>query len=57
MKDCPPDKILNPATQRCVSKTGAIGKKLMAKGVRIIKPKVIKKDCPPDKILNPLLLV
>ena len=28
-KECPPDKILNPETKRCVSKTGAIGKKLM----------------------------
>ena len=26
---CPPDKILNHATKRCVSKTGAIGKKLV----------------------------
>jgi len=41
MKDCPPDKILNPLTNRCVSLKGAIGKKLM-------------KECPPDKILNPL---
>ena len=29
MKDCPPDKILNPSTNRCVLKTGAIGKKLL----------------------------
>ena len=49
MKDCPPDKILNPATNRCVSKTGAIGKKLIG----VVKTKVIKQDCPPDKILNP----
>ena len=26
---CPPDKILNPASGRCVSRTGAIGKKLL----------------------------
>jgi hypothetical protein len=26
---CPEDKILNPTTSRCVSKTGAIGKKLL----------------------------
>jgi len=44
MKSCPPDKILNPATKRCVSKTGAIGKKLM---------EVVKNHCPHDKILNP----
>ena len=58
MKDCPPDKILNPATQRCVSKTGAIGKKLMASVIMEVKvnknkPKVVV-DCPPDKILNPV---
>ena len=26
---CPPDKILNPATGRCVKKTGPVGKKLL----------------------------
>jgi len=57
MKDCPPDKILNPLTKRCVSKTGAIGKKLMATVITEIKviknkPKVVI-NCPPDKILNP----
>ncbi len=45
MKSCPTDKILNPATKRCVSKTGTIGKKLMG---------VVKNHCPPDKILNPV---
>ena len=30
-KSCPPDKILNPATKRCVSKKGAVGKKLSKK--------------------------
>ena len=28
-KECPPDKIYNPETKRCVSKTGPIGKKLL----------------------------
>jgi len=28
-KECPPDKILNPLTGRCVSKTGKIGKDLL----------------------------
>jgi hypothetical protein len=28
-KQCPPDKILNPSTNRCVKKTGAIGKKIL----------------------------
>ncbi len=49
MKDCPSDKILNPATKRCVSKTGAVGKKLLMTSVK--KPKVV--ICPPGKILNP----
>jgi DNA polymerase/3'-5' exonuclease PolX len=29
MNSCPPDKILNPATKRCVSRTSALGKKLL----------------------------
>ena len=28
-KECPPDKIYNEKTKRCVSKTGAIGKKIL----------------------------
>jgi len=31
MKDCPTNKILNPKTNKCVSKTGIIGKKLLQK--------------------------
>jgi len=53
MKDCPPNKILNPITNRCVSLKGVIGKKLL-KGVEIRKAKPKIKDCPPDKILNPI---
>ena len=57
-KECPPDKILNPATNRCVSITGAIGKKLNSqnepkdKNETKAEPKT-KKECPPEKILNP----
>lgn len=29
MPPCPPDKVLNPKTNRCVKKDGAIGKKLL----------------------------
>lgn len=29
LKQCPPGKIMNPETNRCVSKTGATGKKLL----------------------------
>lgn len=65
---CPEDKILNPATKRCVSKKGAIGKKLMNVQLKTQKKTSSKtnlvenenKDimkvvsiCPPDKILNP----
>lgn len=39
---CPKDKIINPATGRCVSKSGKIGQALLA-----------KKKCPPAKIVNP----
>ena len=51
-KPCPPDKVLNPASGRCVSKTGAIGKKLTMKD-GADKKKATKKPCPPDKVLNP----
>ena len=33
-KECPPDKILNPETKRCVLKIGAIGKKLLQKELK-----------------------
>lgn len=29
LKSCPSDKVLNPLTKRCVSKTGSIGKKIL----------------------------
>ena len=29
LKQCPPGKIMNPATGRCVDKTGSTGKKLV----------------------------
>ena len=49
-KPCTPSQIRNPATGRCVSKTGAIGKKLLD----IKKPKTPKKKlCDPEKIRNP----
>jgi DNA polymerase/3'-5' exonuclease PolX len=32
--NCPPDKILNPKTNRCVSKTSAIGKKLLQQDLK-----------------------
>ena len=54
-KDCPPNKILNPKTNRCVSKTGAIGKSLLSSGTNIKKTdtKQPPVKCPANKILNP----
>jgi serine/threonine protein kinase len=61
-KKCPEDKILNPKTGRCVSKTGGLGKKLLKQlkpsTQKSIKPpspshKKTQKKCPEDKILNP----
>lgn len=57
MKECPPGKILNPKTNRCVDAKGALGKEL-AKEKSNAVPVVhvvpaAKKDCPPGKILNP----
>jgi len=40
-KECPPNKILNPTTNRCILKTGLTAKKM------------VKKTCPSNKILNP----
>jgi len=45
-KECENDKILNPKTNKCVSKTGKIGKELLKKLDE-------KKECEKDKILNP----
>ena len=55
---CEKGKILNPVTDRCVSETGAIGKKLLAKDKDKDKAKPLKttnkkKDCEKGKILNP----
>ena len=38
LKQCPQGKIMNPATGRCVDKTGPIGKKLV-KNVTFTKEK------------------
>jgi len=58
---CPPDKIFNPATGRCVKRTGKIGKELLKRENKSKETKEVKtkpknkqkQDCPPDKILNP----
>lgn len=57
--NCPPGKILNPATGKCVLITGAIGKKLVAKASdkRPVptpsRGNMPSSRCPADKIFNP----
>ena len=48
MPPCPPDKVLNPKTNRCVKKDGAIGKKLL-KNTKNLKALL-------DNLLNVLVL-
>ena len=54
--ECPPGKIYNPETERCVKADGKIGK-LLAKNkmspsvVKVSKEK--KEKCPPGKVFNP----
>ena len=61
---CPPDKIINPATRRCVLRTGAIGRKLerameapvepVIAAPAVAEPAAAASDgCPPGKIRNP----
>ena len=44
VKNCPPGKIQNPLTGRCIN----------IKGEKAIKPEKTVKNCPPGKIQNPL---
>jgi len=51
---CPADKVYNPATGRCVKRTGAIGRRLPVDSDATepdIMPPV--RVCPADKIINP----
>jgi len=52
---CPPGKIRNPATGRCVSKNGAIGKRLQRGNQPVEQPRENrnKNECPPGKVRNP----
>ena len=56
-KKCPPQKVLNPKTGRCVSRLGAVGKAAIeAKVLAIYAAAGVKphaKDCPPGKVINP----
>jgi len=54
--ECPPGKILNPKSGRCVKKDGKIGKELIMKAKKSKKSKKgskPKKTCSDDQILNP----
>jgi hypothetical protein len=48
---CSEDKVLNPKTNRCVNKTGTIGKELLKSTIKTVKPTDNK--CSEDKVLNP----
>ena len=49
-KKCDDDKILNPVSNRCVKRSGTIGKK-------IIKEMSLRKICKKDEILNYFLSI
>ena len=57
---CPPDKIFNPLSGRCVSKTGVLGKKIMKGELKPLEIKSFSKckdvKCPENKVCNPLSL-
>lgn len=64
MKTCPEQKIINPATGRCVSATGAIGKRVSKGKAPVTTPprrpspdpspkRKNSKTCPEQKIVNP----
>jgi len=49
VKECPRNKILNPVTNRCVLKTGKIGKLLLSSIVKVETPKIQRKVINYDK--------
>jgi hypothetical protein len=52
-KKCKSDEILNSATNRCVKKSGKIGRELLKNISSIKKKSLPKKKCTSDEILNP----
>jgi len=57
LPDCPPGKVINPKTGRCVKADGAAGKAaLRAAPVPIAAAQPANKTCPPGKVLNPKTL-
>ena len=53
-KKCKPDEILNPATNRCVKKSGPTGKKLLGQALVPVKKAKEPKKCKEDEIFNPV---
>ena len=60
MNKCPPNKIMNPKTKKCVLKSGKKGRQIIEKTrmsknskSQDSKSKLPKKKCPPNKIMNP----
>ena len=51
-KQCKPEEILNPATGRCVKRTGRLGQKLLNEQTPNRQP-THDKQCKPEEILNP----
>ena len=54
-RNCPPGKIMNPKTGRCVNRNGKLGKEILKKSSKKAKsPKRVQSgNCPPGKIMNP----
>ena len=51
-KKCKDDEILNPVSNRCVKRSGVIGKKILSEIEKSRKPRS-KKECAPHEIFNP----
>ena len=55
LKECPPGKVLNPVTKRCVSADSKTLKKIPSKLDDKTEPINAKyQECPPGKVLNPV---
>lgn len=50
---CAADKVLNPQTGRCVSRTGRIGRALLSDGMAPERRARPAKPCPPGRMRNP----
>ena len=53
LKACPSDKILNPASGRCVSRTGKIGRALSKKNIRLANAQFVVGAKPAAKKASP----